>query len=553
MVVKKNKYLKIGNVLALLIILLITSCKKDSEKKDSGFFEIITVNIAGNTSGPDFKNIPVNPEIIVEFSEPADPVNAQQNITIRKDGSTPVSFSVTESGNTLKIVPARLSEFSDYTLTLTAALKSKTGAVLNRAELYHFSTSFDTTDKFERITDEELLTLVQKQTFKYFWDFGHPVSGMARERNTSGDLVTTGGTGFGIMAVITAIHRNFISREEGLQRISTITDFLVNKVEKIQGAFPHWVNGITGATIPFSEKDNGADLVETSLLLQGLITAREYFNGNTEEEITLRNNINLLWENVNWNFFRKNQEQVLYWHYSNNYAWDMNLKIQGWNESLITYVLAASSPTHPIPRQVYDEGWARSGAMRNGNNYYNINLPLGPHLGGPLFFAHYSFLGLDPGKLRDSYADYEVQNRAHSLIQYEYAKEDPKNYGYSEMIWGLTASDNNIGGYSAHSPSNDLGIIAPTAALSSFPYTPEESMKALHTFYYKLGTRLWKEYGFADAFSPSTGWVADSFLAINQGPIIIMIENYRSGLLWDLFMNAPEIKNGLTLLGFQPY
>src|SRR5690606_31279966 len=341
-------------------------------------------------------------------------------------------------------------------------------------------------------------------------------------------------------------------REEGLDRILTITNFLSAKVEKIHGAFPHWVNGSTGATVPFSEKDNGADLVETSLLMQGLITAREYFNSPDPKETELRNKINALWENVEWDFFRKDGENVLYWHYSNEYQWDINLKIQGWNECLITYVLAASSPTYSIPKAVYDEGWARAGAVKNGNSYYNIPLPLGPNYGGPMFFAHYSFLGLDPFKLQDDYASYGDQNQAHARIQWEYAKDDPKHFGYSEYIWGLTASDHPEG-YAAHSPANDLGIVAPTAALSSFPYTPEASMKALETYYYKLGNRLWKEYGFVDAFSPSTGWVANSFLAIDQGPIIIMIENYRTGFLWNLFMNAPEIKQGLSKLGFRPY
>ena len=230
----------------------------------------------------------------------------------------------------------------------------------------------------------------------------------------------------------------------------------------------------------------------------------------------------------------------------------MNMQIRGWNEALIVYVLAASSPTHTIPKQVYDEGWARNGAMRNGNTYYGVQLPLGPPLGGPLFFSHYSFLGLDPKGLTDAYADYWQQNVAHSQINFNYSVANPKGFvGYSNSIWGLTASDNNVGGYSAHAPDNDLGIISPTAAISSLPYTPEQSMNALRFFYYKLGDKLWKEYGFVDAFNLTNLWFASSFLAIDQGPMIIMIENHRSALLWDLFMSAPEIKSGLQKLGFQ--
>lgn len=413
--------------------------------------------------------------------------------------------------------------------------------------------SKDTADKFERISRDALLTKVQQQTFKYFWDFGHPVSGLSRERNTSGDIVTSGGTGFGVMAIIVAVHRQFITRAEGLARLKKMTTFLKTKAVAYHGAYPHWLNGASGATVPFSANDNGADLVETSYLIQGLLCARQFFNGAGEEESSLRKDINDIWHAVDWTFFRKNGEQKLYWHWSPDKGWAMNMAISGWNECLITYVLAASSPTHAIPKSVYDEGWTRNGAMRTNRTYYGLPLPLGPEYGGPLFFAHYSFLGLDPTGLRDPHADYWEQNKRHALINWNYCKTDPQNRGYSEKLWGLTASDIKDG-YTASSPSNDVGVIAPTAALASFPYTPEQSGMALDYFYYKLGDKLWKEYGFIDAFSPKTNWFASSFLAIDQGPIIVMIENYRSKLLWQLFMGCPEVKAGLKNLGFEsPY
>ena len=213
-------------------------------------------------------------------------------------------------------------------------------------------------------------------------------------------------------------------------------------------------------------------------------------------------------------------------------------------------MLAAASPTHSIPKTVYDAGWASNGGMQNGNTYEGIQLQLGSAYGGPLFFTHYSFLGFDPRNLSHAYANYFTQNTNHSLINYSYCIRNPKNFvGYSDACWGLTASDNHQG-YSAHSPTNDLGVITPTAALSSFPYTPEESMKALKFFYYTMGDRLWGTYGFYDAFNPTENWYASSYLAIDQGPIIIMIENYRTGLLWDLFMSAPEVETAMTTLGF---
>jgi hypothetical protein len=411
--------------------------------------------------------------------------------------------------------------------------------------------TIDTADRFPRISDTALLDLVQKQTFKYFWNLAHPVSGLARERNTSGDLVTSGGSGFGIMSIVVAASRGFIGRDEALTRMQKIVGFLRDTAQTFHGAYPHWLDGKTGEVIPFSDKDDGADLVETSFLMQGLLTARQFFDGASTDETNLRNDINTIWDRVEWDWFRKNGEDVLYWHWSPDFQWQMNFPIRGWNECLITYVLAASSNGHSIPKSVYDNGWAQNGAIENNSTYYGIKLPLGPPLGGPLFFAHYSFLGLDPRDLKDAYANYWTQNTAHAMINYKYCVDNPKNYtGYSSSVWGLTASDDNDG-YSAHSPENDLGVISPTAALASFPYTPEQSMEALKYFYYKLGDRVWKNYGFVDAFNLSVPWFANSFLAIDQGPIIVMIENYRSGLLWDLFMSCPEVKNGLTKLGFQ--
>jgi hypothetical protein len=227
------------------------------------------------------------------------------------------------------------------------------------------------------------------------------------------------------------------------------------------------------------------------------------------------------------------------------------MPVSGWNEALIVYVLAASSPTHPITKSVYDEGWARNGAypMKNGKSFYGIQLPLGEDYGGPLFYAHYSFLGLDPRKLNDQYASYLSQNIAHSRINYEYCRLNPKKYvGYSANCWGLTASDIQ-NSYSASSPKNDLGVIAPTAAISSLPYAPNESMKALKYFYYILGDKLWGEYGFYDSFNLTSLWFADSYLAIDQGPIVCMTENYRTGFLWNLFMVNTEVRTGLDKLG----
>lgn len=411
------------------------------------------------------------------------------------------------------------------------------------------------TDRPRNLSDSALLELVQKQTFQYFWDFAHPVSGLARERsNTSfnygNEVVTTGGSGFGIMAILVGAERKWITREQAIDRLLKVLLFL-SKADSYHGIFPHWLNGETGKTIPFSRKDDGADLVETSYLFEGLLCARQYFNGSGGRETELRNRINWLWGEAEWDWHTRGGMDLLYWHWSPNNGWSMNFELRGWNECLITYVLAASSPRYPISPEVYHRCWAQSNHFTNGRSYYGINLPLGFEYGGPLFFAHYSFIGLDPRGLKDQYADYWEQNRNHTLINREHCVQNPGHFkGYGPDCWGLTASD-NYDGYNAHSPTNDLGMITPSAALSSFPYTPEFSMQALKYFYNTLGDSTWGRYGFVDAFSEQKNWYAKSYLAIDEGPIVTMIENYRSGLLWRLFMSCPEIQNGLQKLGFQ--
>ena len=548
-------------LISVLAGVLFTGCSKKS--KDTAAppaavnFSVAGSSINALTSQTLYYDI--NPTPLIRFSFPAniDRNTVPASFFLKEASGTSVSYSATyeRADSVVVLRPSQpLKYLGRYVASVTTQLKSVNGGRLSSTTELNFQTSIDSSDKFPVITDDSLMTVIQKQTFKYFWDLAHPVSGLSRERNTSGDLVTSGGSGFGIMAILVGIHRNFITRAEGLVRMQKIVGFLKNNAQKFHGAFPHWLNGATGAVIPFSAKDNGADLVETSYLMQGLLTARQYFSAADANETALRNDINSMYNGVEWNFFRKSNENVLYWHWSPDYNWDMNHKIQGWNECLVTYVMASSSPTYSIPKVVYDNGWALNGSIKNNNFYYGIQLPLGPDQGGPLFFAHYSFLGINPTNLTDAYANYWTQNRNHTLVNYNYTISNPKkHFGYSNQVWGLTASDIS-GGYTASSPTNDVGVIAPTAAISSIPYTPVESIRAMKFFYYKLGDKLWGDYGFKDAFSLKDIWFADSYLAIDQGPVVIMIENYRSGLLWNLFTSCPEVKAGMKALGFNaPY
>jgi len=416
--------------------------------------------------------------------------------------------------------------------------------------------SLATSDTIQAIentmTDAELMDMVQKYTFRYFWDEGHPVSGMARERNNSEDIVTTGGSGFGIMGILVGIENGYITRSEGANRIIKIISFL-QYAEKFHGAFPHWMNGRTGKVVPFSQFDNGGDLVETAFLMQGLLAARQFFDVNNNTEKAIRQIITKLYEDVEWDWYSKNNSGVLYWHWSPNYAWQMNFPLRGYNEAMIVYLLAIASPTHSVPASYYHNGWAAANNYKNGNTWFGYKLFVGPAYGGPLFFAHYSFLGFDPRGIKDKYANYFENNRNHTLINRGWCIYNPlKHKKYSENSWGLTASDNPFG-YSAHEPgSRDNGTIAPTAALSSMPYTPTESIAALRHFYLVEGESLFGPNGFYDAFNGDQNWVADSYLAIDQGPILVMLQNHRTELLWNMFMKNPEIKPALDAIGFVP-
>ena len=416
----------------------------------------------------------------------------------------------------------------------------------------------------EDITDDSLLTLVQYRTFRYFWDGAEPNSGMARERihmdgvypENDRNVVTSGGSGFGVMAILTGIERGFITRQDGVARLRKIVTFL-QSADRFHGAWSHWIYGETGMVKPFSPKDNGADLVETAYLIQGLLAVRQYLKDGNESEKELAADIDKLWKEVEWSWFTKGGEHVIYWHWSPDYGWEMNFPVKGYNECLILYVLAASSPTFPVGAEAYHEGWARNGEIAGDTEKYGYKLVLkhngAEEFGGPLFWSHYSFLGLDPRNLKDRYADYMEHNTNHTLINWKWCSLNPLNYpGYSESCWGLTASY-SVNGYSAHAPgnTNDLGVISPTAAISSIVYTPEQSVNAIRWFYNNYGNKLWGEYGFYDAFSTKDNWYPERYLAIDQGPEVVMIENHRSGLLWNLFMSCPEVKDGLNKLGFE--
>lgn len=411
--------------------------------------------------------------------------------------------------------------------------------------------------------DSAIFLEVQKATFQYFWDGAEPNSGLARERihldgnypQNDQQVVTSGGGGFGVMALLIGAERGFVPRKDVVERLERIIQFLEN-ADRFHGAWPHWWNGETGKVKPFSKKDDGGDLVESSFMAQALICVREYFQKGNKRERKLAARADALWKAIDFNHYR-NGKNILYWHWSPNYGWEMNFPVSGYNECLIMYILAVASPTHGVPVEVYHEGWAKNGKIKKDTSAYGLSLQLthngAPAYGGPLFWAHYSYLGLDPRGLKDRYADYWKENTHQSLINYRWCVENKLGFkGYGPDSWGLTSSY-SVKGYSGHAPGEkrDKGVLSPTAALSSMPYTPTESMTAMRNWYTNKKAQLFGQYGFYDAFSDTEQWYPQRYLAIDQGPIVVMMENQRSAFIWKLFMSAPEIQTALRKLEFQ--
>ncbi len=430
------------------------------------------------------------------------------------------------------------AEFRDYLANGTA----KVNAPSRGTESAPSESATATTRAMNR---EEFLDSMQKAFFRYFWDFGHPVSGLAREgfrhpRATT----TTGGTGFGMITLMVAAERGFITREQAAERLLTMVTFLEEKAERYHGLWAHHLRGDTGETIAFAGKeDNGGDIVESALLMQGMLTIREYFANDNPVENELRERITGLWREAEWSWYLQPGDKKLTWHWSPDFGFAKNHKFGGFNECMLAYLFAMASPTHAIPAECYYVGWVGDvDRYVNGNRYYDVVQPVGRPLGGPLFFTHYSYLGLDPRRITDAYTNYYENNRAISQIQHRYAIDNPNGHrGYSNLVWGLTSSQNPHG-YKAHEPAADSdrddGTIAPTAAIGAFPYTPDESMATLEYFYYRMGSRIWGPFGFHDAFNIEANWVSPSFLAIDQGPMTPMIENHRTGLPWRMFMGS---------------
>jgi len=418
-----------------------------------------------------------------------------------------------------------------------------------------------TSTAFER---DGFITEVQEAGFRYFYDYAYPSSHLPREgikakNSWDPEAMSAVSTGMYFFNIAVGIERGFITREQGAEHVRVLLDFLNGPTDRFYGAFPHWIDGNTGKVRPFSPQDNGADMVESGIIAEGLIFAREYFDQETDTERSIREVSDSLWKAIEWDKFIQDPdtpEQVMIWHWSPDHGFS-NLPIVGFNEAEICYILGVASPTFPIKPELYWDGWVAKNA-----DYYNprtvegvdgpIELLLNHDYGIPLFVMHYSYMGLDPrkvplkeGNLFDEFTQLTKANR-------DYAKLNADKFQGYDKYWGLTASL-DPDGYRAHHPvHDDNGTISPTGALSSIAYLPEDVIDLMCELYLNEGETLWGPFGFYDAFNPTRDWYAEGYIGIDVGPIAPMIENYRSGKLWDTFMKAPEINAAIDKIWSHP-
>ena len=513
---------------------------------------MVMISCAGNTSEIQTGNARI-PYPMSASGYPAH-VHLKWNDNI---GSTYELYRADDSGKFQKVTETSSNEYMDFSVGRADASREYSYRICPKGFPVDSAAKFEVKASVPAATDSVLLDMVQEYTLRYFTDFAHPHTGLARERSNdrNGDIVTTGGTGFGLMSLIVGAERGFISKERSVKIIEKTVTFLEN-CEKFHGAWAHWYDGDTGKTFSFSKYDDGGDIVETAFLVEGLLAVRQWLADSADaREKDLSQRCDKLWKGVEWDWYTRGTDS-LYWHWSKNHGWKMNHRIKGFDETFIAYVLGVSSPTHPFSPDVYYACYPKSTYYYNGKEYYGIKLDLGMELGGPLFFTHYSYLGLDPKVLDVHGSNLFERNRAHTLIHYNYAIDNPKGHkGFGADLWGFTSSDDPLVGYTSHHPGTEAenGTVSPTAAISSIVYTPEESLGMIRHLYYDLGEKVFGKYGFYDSYNPSMAegqQVVKSHLAIDQGPQVVMIENYRSGMIWDIFMTCPEIQEGLRKLGF---
>ena len=408
------------------------------------------------------------------------------------------------------------------------------------------------------ITDAALLDSLQRTSFQYFWDQGSSVTGLIRDRNTGGSPASTASTGFGLSAICIGIDHGWVSRTDGATRVLTALQVLWNMPQGnatsgtigYKGLYWHWLDMSTATRTWDSELST----IDTALLFAGIMDAREYFTSNTGDEPQIRALADSITSRADWAFMKNGGPGLKMGFKPGVTGFSGFGTWTGYNEAMIMYIIAIGSHTHPVP----SSDWKTWTSGYNWSTQFGYTYLIFP----PLFGHQYSHCWIDFRAVQDTFmmthsSNYFENSTRATLAQRAYAIANPGGkVGYGANLWGLTASDvPPPTGYNARGAppaQNDDGTITPTAPISSIPFAPTECLAVAHNLWDNYGTFLWGPYGFKDAFNLTSNpdWYDTDYLGIDQGPIIMMIENYRNNAVWNRFMKHPDIVRGMFLAGF---
>lgn len=404
-------------------------------------------------------------------------------------------------------------------------------------------------------TTAALLDTVQHASFLYFWNEANPANGLIRDRSQSWSPCSIASLGFGLSSICVGIDHGWVTREAGRDRVRTALQTLWTTPQGsgasgfigYKGFYYHFLD-MTTATRTW---DSELSTIDTALLFAGVLDCKQYFTGSDTTETSIRALADSIYRRADWEFFR-NATAGLYMGWKPGTGFSGYGLWRGYNEAMIMYILGLGSPTHPIPSGC----WTFWTGTYSWQTQYGQTYVIFP----PLFGHQYSHCWIDFRYIADAYMrakgiTYFENSRRATLAQRAYAVANPGGWvGYSDSLWGLTASDSPTGYRARGAPpaQNDDGTITPTAPVSSLPFTPSEMLPVIRNLYFGYPP-LWGPYGFLDAFNLSVGgtWWDTDYIGIDQGPIVLMIENYLTNAVWDRFMQNPDVQLGLTRAGFQ--
>ncbi|MGH9456898.1 MAG: glucoamylase family protein [Thermoanaerobaculia bacterium] len=431
---------------------------------------------------------------------------------------------------------------------------------------------------------DALLDDVQHRTFLWFWETANPENGLVPDRWPALTFSSIAAVGFGLTAYPVGVERGWITRDQARERVLRTLEFFANAP---QGPQPRGVTGYNGFFYHFLDMETGERFqtvelssIDTTLFIAGALFCQSYFDADHPDEARIREIAEKLYREIDWTFLQVRPPRVsMGWHPESGF---IEADWRGLNEASILYILALASPTHAVGPEAWD-AWTSTYRWREFYGYEHLNF-------APLFGHQYSHVWIDFRGIQDDYLrgkgiDLFENSRRATLAQQAYAIDNPAGWrGYDERIWGLTACDGpgdgtavidgrtrRFYGYMARGAAateiRDDGTIAPTAAIGSLPFAPEIVIPTIVAMRERYGANLYQQYGFLDSFNPTLraapgfpiehgtidprlGWTNPDDLGIDQGPIVLMIENYRSGLIWDVMKKNPHIVRGLRRAGF---